>query len=254
MTDPGFLKKMADLFGVSAYWQPSPSVMAFTSARRVGGRPVNFGLRCGANVAQALQQRSALQTVLGKPVRWLNQVHGIKVATDSQPELDPADAAVSKHSQQALAVLSADCLPVVFSSAAGNCLAVAHAGWRGLLHGVLQATVNNMRLEHPSAELHAWIGPHISQANFEVGDELRQAFVSLNPDWQQAFLPGKAQGKWQADLAAITTWVLKDLGVQSVSNSGLCTFADPGQFYSYRRDHDQQDGAGRMATVVLRFD
>ena len=142
-------------------------------------------------------------------------------------------------------MLTADCLPAVFASADGAEIAVAHAGWRGLLHGVLEAAL--AELQAPAANVVAWLGPAISQPAFEVGDDVREQFVALDASAGQFFEPN-ANDRWQADLYGLARHRLALAGVRQVFGGGLCTYADADRFFSYRRDGQ----CGRMATFAFR--
>lgn len=164
----------------------------------------------------------------------LNQVHGAVVVEAGPHEIPPeADACVSRAADWVCVVRTADCLPVLFAADDGSVVAAAHAGWRGLAAGVLEATVAAMG--HSPGSLLAWIGPAISQAAFEVGPEVRAAFLASNAAADPFFAPN-ARGRWQADLFGLARQRLGDAGVYRVSGGGLCTHGDPGRFYSYRRD------------------
>jgi YfiH family protein len=139
----------------------------------------------------------------------------------------------------------ADCLPVLFASRDGRRVAAAHAGWRGLAAGVLERTVADLGV--PGGELSAWLGPAISQQNFEVGGEVREAFVAADPGAASAFATN-ARGRWQADLVGLARRRLAALGVDEVSGGHWCTFADSEQFFSHRRDGQ----GGRMAALIWR--
>ena len=179
----------------------------------------------------------------GKPC-WLNQVHGAVAVPaghyDSPPD---ADASVCREADIACVVRTADCLPLLFAAADGTEVAAAHAGWRGLAAGIIEATVSAM--QHAPGELLVWIGPAISQPAFEVGDEVRQAFIELAPGDADFFSPNE-RGRWQADLYALARRRLRSLGVASIGGGGECTFADRERFYSYRRNPD----CGRMVSFV----
>jgi YfiH family protein len=142
------------------------------------------------------------------------------------------------------AVLTADCLPVLLCDRAGSVVAAAHAGWRGLAGGVLEATVAAMRV--PPGELIAWLGAAIGPQAFEVGDEVRAAFVARHPEAAAAFLPQPAAGKWLADIYRLARIRLDGAGVRAVYGGGRCTFSEADTFYSYRRD----GVTGRMAALV----
>jgi YfiH family protein len=180
---------------------------------------------------------------------WLNQVHGKGVAnldldTTGMPE---ADASMTRRAGCVCAVLTADCLPVLFCNKAGTRVAAAHAGWRGLAAGVLEATVES--LGEPAHELLAWLGPAIGPQSFEVGDEVYQAFVNQDEDASSAFkqsIQTDRKGHWYADLYQLARFRLEKAGVNSVFGGGLCTFKDSQRFYSYRRDGK----TGRMASLI----
>lgn len=177
----------------------------------------------------------------------LNQVHGARVvAIDevhaSAEPLD-ADAVTGFAAGHVCAVRTADCLPVLFCTRDGSEVAAAHAGWRGLAAGVLENTV--AALHSGPDELLAWFGPAISQPNFEVGDEVREAFVAQNPDAAQCFVANE-RGRWQADLYALGRQRLAAVGVTRVFGGGWCTFAESTRFHSYRRD----PGCGRMVSFI----
>ena len=180
-------------------------------------------------------------------IRFLNQVHGARVVAvaDLRAASTPPDAdAVTGHSAgDVCAVRSADCLPVLFCARDGSEIAAAHAGWRGLAAGVLENTVAALRTA--PAELLAWLGPAISQANFEVGGEVREAFVDQDAGAAACF-EANARGRWQADLYALAVRRLSGCGVIAISGARWCTFADPRRFHSYRRDPD----CGRMVSFA----
>ena len=184
----------------------------------------------------------------GEPA-WLRQVHGSRVVrvgsgdfVDGPPE---ADASVAARAGAVCVVRTADCLPILFCSRDGREIAAAHAGWRGLAAGIVEATV--AALAAPAADLIAWLGPAISQPAFEVGAEVREAFVAHDPAAEAAFQPN-ARGRWQADLYALARQRLAAAGVGAVYGGGLCTFAEPGRFYSYRRDGE----TGRLVSFIYR--
>lgn len=161
----------------------------------------------------------------------------------SAPE---ADGQISTQPGRALAVLVADCLPVLLADREGRVVGAAHAGWRGLLDGVLEATVKQMKNRVPDADLVAWLGPCIGPTAFEVGEEVRDAFVSRDPVAEAAFVPGQLPGKWLANLPMLARQRLARVGVTDILDSQLCTYRDPKRFWSFRRDRT----CGRMAGVV----
>ena len=241
-----------------------PGVSYFCSTRQGGVSlppydSLNLGTHVNDNVDNVARNRMKLQALLPAPALWLNQVHGVNVAEfhngDSAQCLsaDPqADAAITTCSNCVLAILTADCLPVVIADEDASVLGVAHAGWRGLAAGVLENTLLAMR-KHLKADraLKAWVGPGISQPCFEVGPEVRAAFVDADPRTAAYFLPASGNGKgsshkWFADLPGLARYRLNASGVDSVALSNRCTFREADLFYSYRRT----PVTGRMATVA----
>lgn len=247
----------------TADW-PAPAGVHAVVTTRAGG--VSTGTRTSFNLAAHVgdapaavaENRRRLRAALGLPGEplWLRQVHGVAVAVhgggtpaadssgETASDLAPeADAAVTFTPGHVLAVLTADCLPVVLASRCGGRLGVAHAGWRGLAAGVLEATVQ--ALGGPGQDLVAWLGPAIGPAAFEVGVEVRAAFVDPDPATAAAFVPN-ARGRWQADLHALARRRLERLGVSAIGGGGACTYANAEDWYSFRRDPQ----CGRMATVA----
>lgn len=246
-------------------WSPPPGVgaTATTRAGGVSGPPfgaadgsatgLNLGAHVGDDPGAVATNRARLAAVLPAPVRWLDQVHGTEVHDADTPEAPAtaapprADAAVTTRADVVLAVLTADCLPVLLASDDARVVGIAHAGWRGLAAGVVEATVAAMRPRAaPSARILAWLGPAIGPAAFEVGDEVREAFCDVDPAAAAAFAHGARDGKWQADLVRLARQRLARAGVVDVRGSGLCTYADPSRFWSHRRD----GRGGRMASLV----
>ncbi len=237
-----------------ADWPAIPGVHAGTTLRGggVSGGPfasLNLGAHVGDDAAAVALNRQRLVTACSLPAepQWLEQVHGVEVV--QLPARDPlpvADAAITAHPGVVCAVLTADCLPVVFARLDGREVGVAHAGWRGLCAGVLEATVAS--LGEPSA-LQAWLGPAIAMPAFEVGDEVRQAFMQVDAAAAACFRPNDS-GRWQADLYGLARQRLAAVGVTRVFGGACCTYADPDRFFSYRRDGQ----CGRLATFVWRED
>ncbi len=175
---------------------------------------------------------------------WLTQVHEATVVDAGPYEAQPkADACVGRQVGDVCAIRTADCLPVLFAARDGSVVAAAHAGWRGLCAGVLENTVASMRVNPKSISV--WFGPAISAAAFEVGDEVRAAFVDTFADDASAFAKNY-RGRWQADLYALATARLSRVGVHQISGGGLCTYSDTTRFFSYRRNPD----CGRMISVI----
>lgn len=238
---------------IAADWPAPPGIIAGCSVRHGGVSQGNYAsLNLGAHVADddaaVLENRRRFRLQCGLPAepRWLSQVHGTTVAVD--PLVDSpttADAAFTRESAVVCAALTADCLPVLFVSADGSELAVAHAGWRGLSTGVLEATVG--QFSSPPSDLLAWFGPAISQAAFEVGGEVRDAFLKDDAAAAACFVANQ-RGRWQADLYALARQRLALAGITQVFGGDLCTYADSARFFSYRRDGD----CGRMASFIFR--
>lgn len=245
-----------DLQWIVPDW-PAPGHVRSASTLRQGGASggryasLNLGAHVGDHPAAVLENRRRLRAALKLPTEpfWLNQVHGVAVAhpawrTGRPPTADVAVYnAVSGGQPGVCAVLTADCLPVLFCDRAGTRIAAAHAGWRGLAAGVLASAVHSLGV--PGDQLLAWIGPAIGPTAFEVGDDVVQAFTSVHPEAQPAFVRN-ARGRWQADLFMLAKQELKRLGVVDVYCGNRCTVSEPESFFSYRRDGQ----TGRMATLI----
>lgn len=186
--------------------------------------------------------RARLARLLPGEPCWLKQVHGTRVvaAAAGKPE---ADAAFTRERERVCAVMAADCMPVLFSDRAGIVVAAAHAGWRGLCAGVLEETVAAMDV--PPAGLLAWLGPAIGPRAYEVGDEVREAFVARDRQAASAFAPARP-GHWMLDLYAVARQRLAAAGVVSVGGGGACTHGERETFFSYRRDGARE----RMAALI----
>lgn len=209
---------------------------------------LNLGDHVGDDAVSVAANRASLANmlVLPGPPLWLAQVHGARVieANDWHEGVE-ADALVAREPGQCAAVLTADCLPVLLAADDGSVVAAAHAGWRGLAAGVLGNTVAAMA--HPRDRILAWVGPAISQARYEVGDEVREPFVAADHLATNCFAPN-ASGRWQADLKLLAVIALRRAGVSRVSDAGRCTHAEPEAFFSHRREAP----CGRMATLIWR--
>jgi len=207
----------------------------------------NLGDHVGDDPAAVAENRRRLRVACGLPDEpsWLPQVHGIGVADlDSAAAPGAADAAVARGFA-VCAILTADCLPVVFAADSGETVAAAHAGWRGLAAGVIEATVRAMGV--PPDSLVAWLGPAIGPKHFEVGTEVRDAFLVGDPEAVAAFEPN-ARGRFMADLRMLARRRLQALGVSRIYGEDDCTFAQPDRYYSHRRDRL----TGRQATLIWR--
>ncbi len=213
------------------------------------GGGLNLGDHCGDDPVAVAANRRRLVGVLPAAPRWLQQVHGQRVVefdavTSTAPEV--ADAAITSTPGVVLAVLSADCLPVLLAAGDGSVVGIAHAGWRGLAAGVVGNTLAAMRKRRPDAEIHAWLGPAIGPQAFEVGADVLAAFGAALPGAGGAFAASPRPGKWFADLYRLARERLQADGVASIGGGGLCTFSDVRRFYSYRRD----GRTGRMASLI----
>lgn len=230
-------------------WPAPANVKAFTTTRRGGfsqgaWRSLNLGDRCGDNPAHVEKNRKLLRSELPAEPHWLKQVHGKRVVScDEAQDLEPeADAVIGTKAGQVCAVLTADCLPVIFCNNTGTKIAAAHAGWRGLAEGVLEATVRAMQCD--PKELIVWLGPAIGPKAFEVGYEVYQSFVEINAANKVAF--EAYRDRWLADLYELSRLALSRLGVNQVYGGQYCTHSEQDKFFSYRRDGQ----SGRMATVI----
>lgn len=203
----------------------------------------NLGDHVGDAPLAVSRNRECLQRLLGCEPAWMNQVHSSDVVEASPHGRPTADASWTAKVGVACAVLTADCLPVLFCNREGTRVAAAHAGWRGLAGGVLEATVTAMQT--PGAKLMAWLGPAIGPAAFEVGAEVREAFVSQHAEAVDAFSPSRNPGRFMADIYRLAGIRLADCGVTAIYGGGFCTVTDQ-RFYSYRRAAQ----TGRFASLV----
>lgn len=232
-------------------WPAPPNVRALVTTRLGGASrgayaSLNLGLRCGDDEAAVRENRARLERALPQAPKWLAQVHGATVVEADRLDHAPAaDAAVARAPGTVCAVMIADCLPVLLCDASGTTVAVAHAGWRGLAAGVVENTVAAMNVR--ASELVAYLGPGIGPRAFEVGAEVREAFVARDAAAAGDFTPAGA-GKWLADLFGLARRALARAGVDRVHGGGLCTYTDTARFFSYRRDRT----TGRMAALIWR--
>lgn len=208
----------------------------------------NLGLHVGDSLEQVEKNRQVLLEYLpsNSRIQWLEQVHGGDVAEVTQYRKTPyvADAAFTREKGIALAVMTADCLPILLAAKNGSEVAAIHGGWRPLAGNIIERTVQ--KLNSLPGELNAWLGPCIGATAFEVGEEVRQAFLNQNKDFILAFMPAGAKGKYLADLHRIATIQLKQLGINKLSSKPDCTYSMPQDYYSYRRDGQ----TGRMASLI----
>jgi len=232
---------------------PAPARVRAACTTRIGGvsrgafAGLNLGRNGGDDSAAVSENRRRVHQALGLPAEpcWIRQVHGVRAVQMPQAAPDPdADASFTFEPGVVCAVQAADCLPVLFCDRAATVVAAAHAGWRGLAGGVLERTV--AALPVPPGELLAWLGPAIGPEAFEVGEEVRECFVSVDAAAAGAFRRGSNPGKYYADLFGLARLRLARAGVHHISGGGLSTHADPARFFSYRRD----GLTGRMAALI----
>lgn len=232
-------------------WPAPPNVRAATTLRTGGVSTgpfasLNLGAHVGDDAAAVVANRARVRAALKLPAEpiWLNQVHGVNVVPATAVTQPPtADASIALEPGRVCVVLTADCLPVLFCDHAGTRVAAAHAGWRGLVGGVLERTVR--ALDAAPGDLIAWLGPAIEQEAFEVGGEVREQFVARDAGAATAFVEN-TRGRWQADIYALARRELAKLGVDDVHGGGFRCYADHERFFSYRRDGQ----TGRMATLI----
>ncbi|MCB5184157.1 peptidoglycan editing factor PgeF [Methylobacillus gramineus] len=229
---------------------PAPANVRAIQTSRAGGvskapyRSLNLGMHVGDNPLDVANNRQLLNRYVPTEPVWLNQVHGIHVVDAATASCVPdADATFANSRNTVCAVMTADCLPVLLCDKAGTMVAAVHAGWRSLLDGVIEETVAAMIT--PGAELLAWLGPAIGPQAFEVGDEVRLAFIAKDAAAVDAFRP-RLEGKWLADIFRLGRQRLANVGVTSVYGGGLCTYSEPERFFSFRRDQ----ATGRMASLI----
>lgn len=230
-------------------WPTPERVRALITSRNGGGSTgpyasMNLGLRVGDDPDAVQANRRLLKRFLPAEPRWLDQVHGTAVV-DAETLTHPvqADASVTKNLNCVSVVMIADCLPILFADRSGSAVAAAHAGWRGLADGVIENTVR--ALDVPPQNLFAYLGPAIGPSAFEVGNDVRDAFIACDQAARLAFRPHKP-GKWLADLFSLARQRLARSGVLNVYGGGLCTYSNPARFFSHRRDRT----SGRMAALI----
>lgn len=233
-------------------WPAPDNVAALVTTRETGPSQGMFAAfnpasHLGDNREHVNLCRRLLSKQVGdsRPLLWLDQVHGTKVQTDCLETVPQADAAIAVTADYACVVMTADCLPVFFCDRAGRRVGVAHAGWRSLAKGVLENTV--AALQTPPEALLAWLGPAISNAQFEVGPEVYEAFVTQTEGAEEAFDQSPYRlGHYMADLYRLARLRLEALGLSQISGGHFCTACEP-RFYSHRRDEGR---TGRMASMI----
>jgi polyphenol oxidase len=228
---------------------PAPSHIQAIQTTRVGGVSVapydslNLGDHVKDNAHHVAKNRQLLNAFVPSEPVWLNQVHGVRVIDAAYSScLESADAAYTTKANVVCVTMTADCLPILLCDIQGTVVAAVHAGWRSLCDGVIEATVEAMQVEAKS--LMAWLGPAIGPNAFEVGNDVRSQFIMQDANAAKAFKP-KAD-KWLGDLYQIARLRLQRLDINAIYGGGECTYSDPTQFFSFRRDGD----TGRMATLI----
>ncbi len=228
---------------------PAPASVQACVTTRAGGASLapfdsfNLGDHVQDDPAAVASNRLHLTSHLNVRPAWLRQVHGVAVAHADPARVDEADASWSDTPGVACTIMTADCLPALFCNRAGTRVAAAHAGWRGLAAGVLEATADS--LQSARDDVLVWLGPAIGQPSFEVGDEVREAFLSTHPETAAAFVPSINAGRCMADLYALARLRLAAHGIQAVYGGGFDTFTDE-RFFSYRR----AARTGRFASLI----
>ncbi len=229
---------------------PAPSNVRALITTRVGGTSrgayagLNLGTASGDDAQDVARNRAILRQWLPADPLWLRQVHGIEVVDADLADGTPdADAALAHQAGRVCAVQMADCLPVLLCDEGGTVVAAAHAGWRGLCAGVIERTLRAMN--RPAEALLAYLGPAIGPEVYEVGVDVRDAFLAADPASDAAFAPGRP-GKFYADLYALARQRLARSGVTQIYGGGYCTYTERERFYSYRRD----GVTGRMASLI----
>jgi len=248
----------ADIEFIYPNWPAPPGVHAAFTLRRGGvSRPpfdsLNLGRSVGDDSGDVTENRRRVREALKLSVDpvWLKQEHGSAVVSLDRVASEPpphADASISRLPGTVCAIQVADCMPVLFAARDGAAVGAAHAGWRGLASGVLEATIAALGAEpycKAPRELIAWMGPAIGPGHFEVGEEVRTAFVERDGEAAGAFARNPA-GRWQCDLYALARRRLAAAGVQEVYGGGWCTYGDASRFFSYRRDGQ----CGRGAALI----
>lgn len=228
---------------IAAQWPAPANVHAFTTTIAHG----NLADHISGDTSDVAGNRQALINAehIPAPIHWLNQVHGTDATQLPSNTLKPdADACYTIQCKTACAVLTADCLPLLVTNACGNEVAAIHAGWRGLLNGVIGTTIAS--LSSPAHELMVWLGPAISQPSFELNAEIRDQFTAENPRNINAFNTDQT-GAIHADLYQLARIALQQYGITGVYGGDRCTYSEPQQFYSYRR---QGDNSGRIASII----
>ena len=235
-------------------WPLQDKVTAFTTTR-IGGyssspyNEFNLALHVGDNKQSVLKNRHRLDEYVGADIttKWLRQTHSTITVDASTIEADviEADASVTRNKNIACAVLTADCLPLLFSDENGECVGATHAGWRGLVDGVIENTIDAMsQIIKPK---YVWLGPAIGPDAFEVGNDVFEAYMQRNTEFEDCFKVKKS-GKWMLNIYQAAKIVLKAADIENIYGGEFCTYHDEQRFFSFRRN----SMTGRMATIIAR--
>lgn len=236
---------------LAADW-PAPEHIRAGTTIRTGGTStdqyssLNAAMHVGDKPENVIDNRKRIKVLLELPAEpvWLQQIHGNRVVRAECADNLEADASYSNNKNIICAVMTADCLPLLLCSQDGSCIAAVHGGWKGLLTGVIENTVASMRQNN----LLAWMGPAIGPKCFQVGSEVRAAFINKKAEYSSAFNEQK-NGKWLADIYHIARITLTTIGITRIYGGEYCTVTDENRFYSYRRDGD----TGRMTTMIWKI-
>ena len=213
----------------------------------------NLGMHVNDLPADVEKNRALLQKYLPGAPKWLEQVHGTRPVWMEQaaepPATEKGDAALSRQYNTVCAIMVADCLPVFLCDTHGSVVGVVHAGWRGLAAGIIEQSITALEVDR--SKLIAWLGPAIGPDHFEVGEDVRTAFVTHDPSTAGAFAaktrpPGQTNKKWSANIFQLARRRLENAGVTQIFGGGICTYSDAARFFSYRRDN----ATGRMAALI----
>ena len=262
---PTLAEQMLKLDGLVPRWPAPANVRSLCTTRKGGLSKAPFdSLNLGDHVGDAPQDvaknRALLQTAISAKPVFLQQVHAVQVVhlKAETPHGIEADACIATQNGLACTIMVADCLPLLFTDRAGSFVAAAHAGWRGLAGlnglGVLEATLGSIQAtKAAAADILVWLGPCIGATQFEVGDEVRDAFAFGNLTALRHFTP-ISRGKWLADLRGLARQRLRALGIPKIygndGSAAWCTVSQPSRFFSHRRDSVNRGGSGRMAACI----
>ena len=241
-------------------WRVPDNVVALSTTRRAGAgsgayKGFNLASHVGDDPSAVSSNRESLLELLdpGVKLQWLQQVHGTNVVTADKDSNEPvADGCFTTRAGIACCVATADCLPVLMTNSSGTAVAATHAGWRGLAAGILEQTLASF--SEPATQIHAWLGPAIGPCHFEVGEEVRDVFLG-SPDGagtplarliDDCFTATDKPGKYMADLYGLARCRLAHYGVTNISGGGYCTYCQPDDFYSFRRNNI----TGRMTSLI----